>query len=224
MVWLGGDATAPLRRDPRCGAPYAHVERGSQRQPTPRFRVAAVRWATPELFACSSARFRQAPIGLNLPRWSVRALVRRRTAGTATIGHAEGSLAADVTVPGAALCALGLAGRGPGRQRRHRVPDHEVGAAPLRRARHEPGVRPDQQPPPQQADARRPAAPDLAVVRLLRPAAPQAPRDLVLLLGREPDLRWRTCAGAILDLAQDLGSDLVVSLGAYLAPTSHAGP
>ena len=53
---------------------------------------------------------------------------------------------------------------------------------------------------------------------------PQAPRDLVLLLGPEPDLRWRTCAGAILDLAQDLGSDLVVSLGAYLAPTSHAGP
>jgi proteasome assembly chaperone (PAC2) family protein len=53
---------------------------------------------------------------------------------------------------------------------------------------------------------------------------PQAPRDLVLLLGPEPDLRWRTCAGAILDLAQELGSDLVISLGAYLAPTSHAGP
>ena len=53
---------------------------------------------------------------------------------------------------------------------------------------------------------------------------PQAPRDLVLLLGPEPDLRWRTCAGALLDLAQELGSDLVMSLGAYLAPTSHAGP
>ena len=53
---------------------------------------------------------------------------------------------------------------------------------------------------------------------------PQAPRDLVLLLGPEPDLRWRTCAGAILDLAEELGSDLVVGLGAYLAPTSHAGP
>jgi proteasome assembly chaperone (PAC2) family protein len=53
---------------------------------------------------------------------------------------------------------------------------------------------------------------------------PQAPRDLVLLLGPEPDLRWRTCAGAILDLARELGSDLVVGLGAYLASTSHAGP
>jgi len=53
---------------------------------------------------------------------------------------------------------------------------------------------------------------------------PQAPRDLVLLLGPEPDLRWRTCAGAILDLAQELGGDLVVSLGAYLASASHGGP
>jgi proteasome assembly chaperone (PAC2) family protein len=53
---------------------------------------------------------------------------------------------------------------------------------------------------------------------------PQAPRDLVLLLGPEPDLRWRTCANAILDLADDLGSDLVMSLGAYLAPTPHGGP
>ncbi|MGE3269488.1 MAG: PAC2 family protein [Chloroflexota bacterium] len=53
---------------------------------------------------------------------------------------------------------------------------------------------------------------------------PQAPRDLVLLLGPEPDLRWRTCANAILDLAEQLGSDLVMSLGAYLAPTPHAGP
>jgi proteasome assembly chaperone (PAC2) family protein len=53
---------------------------------------------------------------------------------------------------------------------------------------------------------------------------PQAPRDLVLLLGAEPDLRWRTCADTILDLAQQLGSETIVGLGAYLAPTSHAGP
>src|SRR5581483_5590311 len=53
---------------------------------------------------------------------------------------------------------------------------------------------------------------------------PQAPRDLVLLLGPEPDLRWKTVAGAILDLAGRLGSDLIVSLGAYLAPVSHSGP
>ena len=53
---------------------------------------------------------------------------------------------------------------------------------------------------------------------------PQAPRDLVLVLGPEPDLRWKTTAGAILDLAERLGSDLIVSLGAYLAPVSHSGP
>jgi len=53
---------------------------------------------------------------------------------------------------------------------------------------------------------------------------PQAPRDLVLLLGPEPDLRWRTVGGAILDLAERLGSEVVVSLGAYLAPVSHGGP
>jgi proteasome assembly chaperone (PAC2) family protein len=53
---------------------------------------------------------------------------------------------------------------------------------------------------------------------------PHAPRDLVLLLGPEPDLRWRTCADAILDLAERLGADTVVSLGAYLAPVSHGGP
>ena len=53
---------------------------------------------------------------------------------------------------------------------------------------------------------------------------PQAPRDLVLVLGPEPDLRWRTCSNALLDLAQHLGSETVIGLGAYLAPTSHAGP
>jgi len=53
---------------------------------------------------------------------------------------------------------------------------------------------------------------------------PHAPRDLVLLLGAEPDLRWRTCANAILDLAGRLGVDTVVTLGAFLAPVPHGGP
>ena len=53
---------------------------------------------------------------------------------------------------------------------------------------------------------------------------PHAPRDLVLVRGAEPDLRWRTCAGAILDLAERLGSDTITTLGAFLAPVSHGGP
>ncbi|MCC7367758.1 MAG: PAC2 family protein [Chloroflexi bacterium] len=52
---------------------------------------------------------------------------------------------------------------------------------------------------------------------------PQAPRDIVLVLGPEPDLRWRTCSNALIDLAQELGCETIVTLGAYLAPTSHAG-
>ena len=46
----------------------------------------------------------------------------------------------------------------------------------------------------------------------------------MLVLGPEPDLRWRTCSNALIDLAQHLCSETVIGLGAYLAPTSHAGP
>ncbi len=55
-------------------------------------------------------------------------------------------------------------------------------------------------------------------------AVPQARRDLVLLLGPEPDLRWRTCGTVILDFCQQIGVEAVVTLGAYLAPVSHTGP
>ncbi len=53
---------------------------------------------------------------------------------------------------------------------------------------------------------------------------PHAPRDLVLLLGPEPDLRWRGCAEAVLDLAEQLGAETVMTLGAFIGPVSHAGP
>ena len=51
-------------------------------------------------------------------------------------------------------------------------------------------------------------------------------RDAVLLLGVEPNLRWRTFSGLIVDFAQELGVELVVTLGALLADvphTRHAG-
>jgi predicted ATP-grasp superfamily ATP-dependent carboligase len=49
-------------------------------------------------------------------------------------------------------------------------------------------------------------------------------RDVVLLLGIEPNVRWRTFAGLVVKLATDLGVDLVVTLGALLADVPHTRP
>jgi proteasome assembly chaperone (PAC2) family protein len=53
---------------------------------------------------------------------------------------------------------------------------------------------------------------------------PRAPRDLVLISGAEPSMRWRTFSGLIVDLAEALGTQLVVSLGALLADVPHSRP
>src|SRR4051812_8924822 len=53
---------------------------------------------------------------------------------------------------------------------------------------------------------------------------PRAPRDLVLLAGPEPAIRWRTFCNAVADLAEALGVQLVVSLGALLADVPHTRP
>src|SRR5919202_6097755 len=49
-------------------------------------------------------------------------------------------------------------------------------------------------------------------------------RDAVLLLGVEPNLRWRAFTGLIVDLAHELGAELVVTLGALLADVPHTRP
>src|SRR5919205_447476 len=46
-------------------------------------------------------------------------------------------------------------------------------------------------------------------------------RDVVLLLGIEPNLRWRTFSEIVTDLARDLGVDMVVTLGSLLADVPH---
>ena len=46
-------------------------------------------------------------------------------------------------------------------------------------------------------------------------------RDAVLLLGIEPNLRWRTFSGLIVDFAKELGVELMVTLGALLADVPH---
>ena len=46
-------------------------------------------------------------------------------------------------------------------------------------------------------------------------------RDAVLLLGAEPNLRWRTFSQTVVELARELGVEIVVSLGALLADVPH---
>jgi proteasome assembly chaperone (PAC2) family protein len=46
-------------------------------------------------------------------------------------------------------------------------------------------------------------------------------RDVVLLLGIEPNLRWRTFTQLVVGLARDLRIELVITLGALLADVPH---
>jgi proteasome assembly chaperone (PAC2) family protein len=55
-------------------------------------------------------------------------------------------------------------------------------------------------------------------------AIPGAERDAVLLLGVEPNYRWRTFTELVTALARDLGVELVVTLGALLADVPHTRP
>jgi len=57
-----------------------------------------------------------------------------------------------------------------------------------------------------------------------RARIPGVDRDAVLLIGVEPNYRWRTFAEIVADLAQDLGVELVVTLGALLADVPHTRP
>src|SRR5665213_3256095 len=61
-------------------------------------------------------------------------------------------------------------------------------------------------------------------VELFVARVPRAPRDLVLLGGPEPSMRWRTFTTVISDLAEALGVQLVVTLGALLADVPHSLP
>jgi len=49
-------------------------------------------------------------------------------------------------------------------------------------------------------------------------------RDVVLLLGIEPNLRWRTFTELVVGLASDLGVELMITLGALLADVPHTRP
>jgi proteasome assembly chaperone (PAC2) family protein len=53
---------------------------------------------------------------------------------------------------------------------------------------------------------------------------PDLDRDAVIMLGVEPNLRWKTYSQLVLGLAQDLGVELVVTLGSLLADVPHTRP
>ena len=54
--------------------------------------------------------------------------------------------------------------------------------------------------------------------------APAAERDLILLSGIEPNTRWRSFSTAVLDAAERLEVEMVVTLGALLADVAHTRP
>jgi len=55
-------------------------------------------------------------------------------------------------------------------------------------------------------------------------ALPGTSHDVVILLGHEPQLKWRTFTAQVVGLAQELRVQLVVILGALLADVAHSRP
>ncbi|HZD86943.1 MAG TPA: PAC2 family protein [Gaiellaceae bacterium] len=53
---------------------------------------------------------------------------------------------------------------------------------------------------------------------------PGLDRDAVILLGVEPNLRWKAYSRLVVELAQELGIELVVTLGSLLADVPHTRP
>jgi predicted ATP-grasp superfamily ATP-dependent carboligase len=51
-----------------------------------------------------------------------------------------------------------------------------------------------------------------------------AGRDVVLFIGGEPNVRWRTFATSIVDTARSLGCERLITLGAFLADVAHTRP
>src|SRR3954447_26674210 len=55
-------------------------------------------------------------------------------------------------------------------------------------------------------------------------SVPGSGRDAVILLGVEPNLRWRTFSELITGLARDLDVELMITLGSLLADVPHTRP
>ncbi|MFJ9409965.1 PAC2 family protein [Streptomyces sp. NPDC101393] len=64
----------------------------------------------------------------------------------------------------------------------------------------------------------------LSVVRVADSDGKGRPRDLVLVRGIEPSMRWRSFCNEILGFAHELGVEMLVVLGALLGDTPHTRP
>ena len=55
-------------------------------------------------------------------------------------------------------------------------------------------------------------------------ALPDASHDVVVLVGTEPQLRWRTFCAQVVGVATELQAEMVITLGALLADVAHTRP
>jgi len=53
---------------------------------------------------------------------------------------------------------------------------------------------------------------------------PDTPHDVVVLVGTEPQLRWRTFCAQVVGVATELRAEMVITLGALLADVAHTRP
>lgn len=65
---------------------------------------------------------------------------------------------------------------------------------------------------------------DWPTTRFLLARIPNKTRDVILVRGIEPSMRWQTFCREVLDLASMLKVEMVVTLGALLADTPHTRP
>jgi proteasome assembly chaperone (PAC2) family protein len=65
---------------------------------------------------------------------------------------------------------------------------------------------------------------DWPETELSHAALPGTSRDVVLLLGHEPQLKWRTFTREVVGVATELGVKMIVILGALLADVAHSRP
>jgi predicted ATP-grasp superfamily ATP-dependent carboligase len=58
----------------------------------------------------------------------------------------------------------------------------------------------------------------------LRAGSDDNGRDVLFLVGPEPDMRWRAFVADVIELAQSAGVRMVIGLGAFPAPVPHTRP
>ena len=60
--------------------------------------------------------------------------------------------------------------------------------------------------------------------RVFHITSKEAHREILLVLGAEPSMRWKSFASELLDVADDYETDLIVMLGGLLADVPHSRP